>query len=88
VRRCTATILRRDDCAPAFDLILYDVAARELMLVVVANSDEDASALMLAGERGERRPVGSEFIRVALRRRGLDPDDYVSSPFLVREGGR
>lgn len=52
-----------------FELVLYGLKPRDLMLVPTADTPY---------------PVGGGIIRHALRKRGLDPDDFVASVFMIK----
>ena len=75
------TVLRADTGRPAFDLVFYGVSARDLTSVAFAPDSAPP-------DWRPEEPIEGEIVREALRRRGLDPDDYVSSPFFVREEPR
>lgn len=73
-------------CLPVFDVMLYGVSTKDVCVVVAIENITDAAQWVKDGREGRRELCGSEYVRAALRRRGLDPDDFASSIFAVRDG--
>jgi len=68
----SVVVLRVETGEPAFDLVFYGIEPWRLTSIAEVHPDSDFY-------------VGGALVRAALRRRGLDPDMFVSSPFLVRD---
>lgn len=82
-----ATIVSLDTCEPLFDVMLYGVSMSDVA-VVAAPLPKQWDRWIEDGREGRRELCGAEYVRAALRRRGLDPDDFASSIFLLRDGAQ
>lgn len=80
---CVVVTMLNRDCDAVFDLVLYGLSTEDVCVVA---APRDFERWIADGREGRRELCGSEYVRAALRRRGLNPDDFTSSPFLVRDG--
>lgn len=72
----TSVLVRRaGDCSPAFCLQFYGAKPRDFYWVSATGPDHRSNT---GGDRSGAAPI-----MMALRRRGLDPRDYVVSPFDI-----
>lgn len=84
------TVFSLSTMEPLFDFLLYGVSTSDVCTVVAGPArgqwtDEQWRRWLEDGREGRRELCGSEYVRAALRRRGLDPDDFTSSVFAVRD---
>ncbi len=82
---CVVVTMLNLDADVMFDFVLYGLSTSDVC-VVAAPHPKHWDQWIEDGREGRRELCGSEYVRAALRRRGLNPDDFVSSPFLVRDG--
>lgn len=86
-RQCTiVTVYDVGTMQPAFDVVLYGVTTEDVCVVPMIENTRQMEQWVWEGRMGRRKLVGAEYVRAALRRRGLDPDDFTSSVFSVRDG--
>lgn len=78
------TVFSLSTMEPAFDFLLYGVSTSDLCQVA-APHPKYWEQWIDDGREGRRELCGAEYVRAALRRRGLDPDDFTSSIFMVRD---
>jgi hypothetical protein len=80
---CTVvTVFSVETAEPVFDVMLYGVSVGDVAVAAVPR-ERDVRQWIEDGREGRRPLCGAEYVRQALRRRGLDPDDFASSVFTI-----